>query len=126
MTFEADDTAARIVRQPSIDIFDEGPYKPIQIWDRTGRRPIIAGGNANGDLPMLQFAANQDRPSLCLLLRHDDADREVCYDAGAEQAQAAATRQGWSVISMKNDWERVFSFGAIRGSRSAVGIRATR
>jgi len=115
MIFRADDGGAHVIRQSSIDIFDEGPGKPIQIWDRVGRRPILAGGNANGDIPMFQFTALQERPSLCLLLRHDDDEREVGYDTGAERVQAAADEHGWTVLSMKNDWERVFAFEAESG-----------
>jgi hypothetical protein len=91
-------------------IIDDGPGKPIQIWERIGRRPILAAGNANGDVPMSQFAADQSSPTLCLLVHHDDATREVVYSAGAEQAIKTAAPQHWTTVSMKRDWSRVFSF----------------
>ena len=57
-----------------------------------GRRPILAGGNSNGDIPMLRYAGGKGRPALQLLVLHDDAEREFDYTAGAEasleQAQA--------------------------------------
>ena len=81
----------------------------MRIWSRVGRRPVVAVGNANGDIPMLQFAGGTARPALRLLIRHDDADREFEYDAGAERALDAAKSQGWSVVSIKNDWETVFA-----------------
>ena len=43
------------------DVFDDGPVKPVRIWSRIGRRPILAGGNSNGDIPMLRFAGGTPR-----------------------------------------------------------------
>jgi hypothetical protein len=58
------------------EYLDDGPQKPIPIWSRTGRRPLFAGGNSNGDVPILEFAHREDKPTLQLLVLHDDADRE--------------------------------------------------
>jgi phosphoserine phosphatase len=91
------------------DFFDDGPVKPVRIWSRTGRRPIVAAGNSNGDIPMLQWTGGPGRPALRLLVLHDDADREFDYVAGSERALEAAKAPGWSVISVKNDWATVFS-----------------
>ena len=110
LTFSDDEGGANINRAAALGIIDDGPEKAIQIWERIGRRPIMAVGNANGDVPMLQFAADQERPTLCLLVSHDDAEREVEYSAGAEKAVATAGTDGWTVISMKNDWQQVFAF----------------
>ena len=71
--------------------------------------PIIAGGNSNGDIPMLRFANRPGRPALRTLLLHDDAEREFDYTAGAEDALARAADKGWTVISIKNDWSKVFA-----------------
>ena len=68
------------VEQP----IDDGPGKVVHIWTRTGRKPLLAGGNADGDVPMLETAR------FALLVHHDDAAREFAYDQGAEQALAAA------------------------------------
>ncbi len=57
------------------DVFDGGPVKPIRIWSRIGRRPILVAGNANGDVPALRFAGGPSRPALRLVIRHDDAAR---------------------------------------------------
>jgi hypothetical protein len=91
------------------DVFDDGPVKPIRIWSRIGRRPILAGGNSNGDIPMLRYAGGKDRPALRLLVLHDDAEREFSYKAGAEESLEAAATQGWTVVSIKNDWASVFA-----------------
>jgi phosphoserine phosphatase len=91
-----------------MDFFDDGPEKPVRIWSRIGRRPVIAIGNANGDLPMLEFAGG-GLPALRLVVRHDDAEREFDDAAGAEELLARAERDDWTVISMRDDWERVFA-----------------
>jgi hypothetical protein len=88
-----------------MDLFDDGPVKPVRIWSRIGRRPILAAGNSNGDIEMLHYA----HPGLRLLVNHDDPDREFGYTAGAEKALEAAGAQGWTVISVKDDWSTVFA-----------------
>ena len=75
-----------LLYKAAMDFFDDGPEKPVRIWSRIGRRPILSVGNSNGDLPMLAFSGLPDRPSLRVLILHDDADREFDYVAGAEQA----------------------------------------
>src|SRR5207344_571491 len=90
------------------DVLDDGPAKPVRIWSRIGRRPILVGGNSNGDIPMLQFAREASRLALRLLLRHDDPVREFDYVAGAEKSLELAHEYGWTVVSIKNDWREVF------------------
>ncbi len=96
-----------IVYASALDVFDDGPQKPVRIWSRVGRRPILAAGNANGDIPMLRWAGGA-RPALRLLLLHDDEEREFAYTGGAEDALTAAAAEGWTVVSMKDDWAGVF------------------
>ena len=95
------------LRKWRLDSLDEGPQKPIHIWNRLGRRPLVARGNSNGDIPMLEFA-QQDEPSLRLLILHDDAQREFAYTSGAEKSLARAKELGWTVVSVKDDWTTVF------------------
>ena len=90
------------------EFLDDGRVKPVRIWGRTGRRPIFAAGNSNGDIEMLQFVDAGPLPSLSLLVRHDDAEREFAYTAGAERALALADSQGWTIAGMQRDWARVF------------------
>ena len=87
------------VEQP----IDEGPGKPVHIWTRTGRKPLLAGGNSDGDIAMLELAR------FGLLVRHDDSQREFAYDAGAEHALTKASDRGWTVASMRDDFGTVFS-----------------
>jgi phosphoserine phosphatase len=106
---EGDDDARDVLYKGQMEFFDDGPTKPVRIWSRIGRRPVLACGNSNGDVPMLRFAKLASRPALRLLLLHDDAEREFDYTAGAEQALARADAAGWTVISISNDWASVFA-----------------
>ena len=77
--FSEDEDGGTLVYAAEMDVFDDGPIKPVRIWSRVGRHPILAGGNSNGDIPMLRYAGGRDRPGLRLLLLHDDAEREFEY-----------------------------------------------
>ncbi len=90
------------------EFLDDGPVKPVRIWGRVGRRPIFAAGNSNGDIEMLQFTQAGPGPTLCMLVRHDDGDREFDYTAGAEKALELAGSDGWSIASIRHDWATVF------------------
>jgi hypothetical protein len=104
---EGDDGGA-ILQIAELDVVDDGPGKPVQIWNLIGRRPIIAAGNSNGDLQMLTFAGGPSLPALPLLVVHDDAEREFEYQAGAENILSTAQAHGWNNISIKHDWRTIF------------------
>lgn len=104
-----------VLYKAKMDYFDDGPTKPVRIWSRIGRRPILAAGNANGDIPMLEFTGGRGLPALRLLVRHDDADREFDYTDGAEQALKQAQAHQWTVVSVKHDWRDVFGSGPAAG-----------
>jgi hypothetical protein len=108
LAYASDERGGTITHTPKPDYLDDGPQKPIRIWSRTGRRPLLAAGNTNGDIEMLEFARPENGPSLRLLVLHDDPEREFAYTAGAEQALERADRDGWTVVSIKNDWATVF------------------
>ena len=109
-TFEytSDERGGTITHKAEADYLDDGPQKPIRIWSRTGRRPLLAAGNSNGDIAMLDFTQHPDKSSLRLLVLHDDAEREFAYTSGAEQALDRASGSNWTVVSVKNDWATVF------------------
>lgn len=108
LEFRPGEVGTDLLYKSTIDFFDDGPEKPVRIWSRTGRRPLVAAGNSNGDIPMLRFARHADRDALRLLILHDDHDREFDYVAGAEDAVARARERSWTVVSIKNDWATVF------------------
>lgn len=109
LEFKEHEDSVDVLYQSEMDVFDDGPEKPVRIWSRLGRRPMLVGGNSNGDIAMMRFANVAGRPNLRLLVHHDDADREFTYDDGAEDALARAAERGWTVISMKDDWSKVFT-----------------
>jgi phosphoglycolate phosphatase-like HAD superfamily hydrolase len=108
LAYTSDERGGTITHKPEADYLDDGPQKPIRIWSRTGRRPVLAAGNSNGDVPMLHFTQHRDKPILRLLVLHDDDDREFAYTTGAEQALERAADDGWTVVSVKDDWATVF------------------
>jgi len=95
------DTEVFTTAQP--EFLDDGPMKPVRLWSRIGRRPILAAGNSNGDIEMLEFTRG-----MRILVLHDDSDREFDYTAGAEKALEQAAKDDWTVVSVKNDWTTVF------------------
>jgi phosphoglycolate phosphatase-like HAD superfamily hydrolase len=82
IAYSSEDGQAALMYKGAMDFFDDGPEKPIRIWSRIGRRPILAFGNSNGDVPMLAYSGSDSLPALRLLLLHDDAEREFDYVAG--------------------------------------------
>ena len=108
LKFESRDGHGDLLIQPVLDWLDDGPEKPVRIWNRIGRRPILSAGNSNGDDEMLMYSGRPGAAALRLLVLHDDAEREFDYTAGAERALEHAKTYGWTVVSMKNDWATVF------------------
>ena len=113
--FEMRDGQPVLVRLPEIDFIDDKAGKPVGINSHIGRRPIAAFGNSDGDLQMLQWTAAGPGPRFCLYVHHTDAAREWAYDRkshigkldkGLDEAKA----KGWTVVSMKDDWKRIFPF----------------
>ncbi len=105
---EWDEETGDVRYTAALDFFDDGPVKPVRIWSRIGRRPLLAGGNSNGDMAMLDFARKGG--GMALLVHHDDDSGrgDQPYDAGAERALGAASDRGYTVVSVKRDWTDVF------------------
>jgi phosphoserine phosphatase len=99
--YTSDEHGGTITHKPEADCLVDGPEKPVRIWNRTGRRPLLAAGNSNGDVAMLEFTHHPDHPTLRLVVLHDDAEREFDYTTGAEQALKQADANGWTVISTR-------------------------
>jgi phosphoglycolate phosphatase-like HAD superfamily hydrolase len=104
-----------LMRTPKIDFVDDGPGKPVGIYRSIGQRPLAAFGNSDGDLQMLQFTAAGRGPRLMLIVHHTDAEREYAYDRKSsigrlDKALDEANAKGWTVVSMKTDWKRIFPF----------------
>ncbi|MGY4575622.1 HAD family hydrolase [Bradyrhizobium sp. USDA 3256] len=113
--FEIDKGKPSLIRLPAIDLVDDGPGKPVGINSHIGRRPIAAFGNSDGDFQMLQWATQSSRKRFGLIVHHTDAEREYAYDRKSsfgklDKALDAANSNGWIVVSMKDDWKRMFRF----------------
>jgi len=119
--YEIVDGKPVLMRLPEMNFIDDKAGKPIGINQYIGRRPIASFGNSDGDLQMLEWTSAGDGPRLLMLVFHDDADREYAYGPANGLADTSfgkfsastmgeAKENGWVIISMKNDWNRIFSF----------------
>jgi phosphoglycolate phosphatase-like HAD superfamily hydrolase len=113
--FDVRDGQPVLMRLPQLGFLDDGPGKPVGINGSIGRRPILAFGNSDGDLQMLEWTAAGSGPSLMLLVHHTDSVREYAYDRQSsvgrlDKALDEANAKGWTVVSMKDDWKKVFAF----------------
>ncbi len=102
-----------LVRLPEIDFIDDKAGKPVGINRHIGRRPILAFGNSDGDLQMLQWTAAGKGKHLMGLVHHTDEVREFAYDREShigklDMALDQAQRDGWTVVDMKTDWNEVY------------------
>jgi phosphoserine phosphatase len=114
--FEERDGRSVLMKLPELGSYDDKEGKPVNINLHIGRRPILAFGNSDGDLAMLQYTADNQRSSLMLILHHDDEIREWAYDRDSQigrldKAWDEAKRRGWTIVSMKRDFQRVYGRG---------------
>jgi phosphoserine phosphatase len=110
-----DDNHGRPVlrREAHVEHINDKAGKPVGIEQRIGRKPVFAAGNvrSGGDIQMLQYTKEQSRPGFALLIHHDDAAREFAYEEKNDASLKAARAGGWTVVSMRQDWRRVFPEG---------------
>jgi len=118
--YEVKDGQPVLMRLPKIDFIDDKAGKPVGINKFIGRRPIAAFGNSAGDRQMLEWTGAGSGSRLMMLVFHDDAEREYAYGPAnglpdthfgtfPQALMDEAKKKGWVVISMKNDWKRIFS-----------------
>jgi haloacid dehalogenase-like hydrolase len=112
--YEMRDGKPVLMRLPEINFIDDKTGKPVGINSHIGRRPIAAFGNSDGDQQMLEWTQAGDGARLMMLVHHDDAVREFAYGAESkigtfsDALMAEAKKDGWTVISMKDDWKTIF------------------
>ncbi|WEJ69765.1 HAD family hydrolase [Pseudomonas sp. PSE14] len=113
--FEDHNGQLSIQRLPKLVHNDDGPGKPESIDSIIGRRPILAFGNSDGDLQMLQWTMAGKGKRLAALVHHTDAQREWAYDRQSkvgrlDKALDEAKSKGWVVVDMATEWKRVYPF----------------
>jgi hypothetical protein len=110
-----------LIKEPKLLLNDNNAGKPEGIHLMIGIRPVIAFGNSTGDRQMLEYTKAGDGARLALIVLHDDATREYAYGPAlglpdtkvgtfTQALYDEAKRDGWIIVSMKNDWKRLFSF----------------
>jgi len=110
-----------LTKEPKLLLNDDHAGKPEGIHLMIGRRPYAAFGNSTGDQQMLEYTGAGDGARLMMLVLHDDAEREYAYGPAQglpntrvgtfpQPLFGEAEKNGWTVISMKNDWMRIFAF----------------
>jgi hypothetical protein len=110
-----------LTKEPNILLINDKAGKPEGIHLMIGRRPVAAFGNSDGDRQMLEYTTAGGGARLAMLVLHDDATREYAYGPARglpdskigtfpQALDDQAAKQGWTVISMKKDWKRIFAF----------------
>lgn len=106
-----------LLKEPKVEFIDDGPGKPVGINQFIGRHPIMAFGNSDGDLEMLQWTTLGEpsirHPRFALIVHHTDADREYAYDRDSkvgrlDKAWDEGVRRGWTIVDMNEDWNHIF------------------
>ncbi|WP_395607387.1 HAD family hydrolase [Pseudomonas sp. B22129] len=113
--FQLKDGQPQVLRTAKLAHNDDGPGKPESIDAIIGRRPILAFGNSDGDLQMLQWTAAGQGQRLMGLVHHTDAKREWAYDRNSQigrldKALDEAGTKGWTVVDMATEWNRIYPF----------------
>ncbi|MFT7594219.1 MAG: hypothetical protein ACI8R4_001537 [Paracoccaceae bacterium] len=113
-SYEIIDGVPTIVKAPGIAFIDDKDGKPVNIDRVIGQRPILAGGNSDGDFAMLEWVTAGDGPRLGLIVHHTDAVREYAYDRDSHIGKLAdgldkGPEMGWLIVDMAKDWDRIYT-----------------
>jgi hypothetical protein len=104
------DSTLSIQREPAIASFNDKEGKPVSIQQHIGMRPVFACGNegGEGDIAMLRYSQGNRYPSFQMIINHDDSTREYFYQEKSNATLNAAAKNNWHVVSMKQDWQKIF------------------
>jgi hypothetical protein len=111
--FKVKDGKPVLMRMPKIFFIDDKAGKPVGIYQHIGKRPILAFGNSDSDMQMIEYTMAGEGRRLGLFVHHTDAEREYAYDRKShvgtlDKALDQADANGWIIVSMKDDWRKVF------------------
>ncbi|WP_425046414.1 HAD family hydrolase [Primorskyibacter sp. S87] len=112
--YRTGDDGPQIVKAPAIGFVDDKEGKPINIDRIIGKRPVIAGGNSDGDFAMIEWSTAGEGPRLGLIVHHTDAAREYSYDRDSHIGQLVdgldkGPGMGWLIVDMAQDWDRIYT-----------------
>jgi phosphoglycolate phosphatase-like HAD superfamily hydrolase len=112
--FQDKDGKPALVRQPKLNFLNDKAGKPVGIYQHIGRRPILAFGNSDSDMQMIEYTLAGEGRRMGLFLHHTDAEREYAYDRKSrvgtlDKALDQANAKGWVIVDMKREWKEVFS-----------------
>jgi phosphoserine phosphatase len=115
LKLEVRDGKPVLVKLPEVDLVDDKAGKPVGIQQQIGRRPLMAFGNSDGDLEMLQWTAAGPGPRFALIVHHTDGEREWAYDRPSsigqlDRALDEARAKGWTLVDMQKEWKRIYPF----------------
>jgi hypothetical protein len=110
--FQVKDGKQVLVRQPKIDFINDKAGKPVGIYEHIGQRPILAFGNSDSDMQMIEYTLAGEGRRMGLFVHHTDGDREYAYDRKShvgtlDKALDQAAGEGWIIVDMKKDWKTV-------------------
>jgi phosphoserine phosphatase len=113
--FTQEDSSFYVSLKPEVFHNDDKEGKPIGVYQFIGKKPILAFGNSDGDLQMLQWTSTNTLPNLSLILHHTDSVREYAYDREShigklDKALTEGEQKGWVIVDMKNDFIKIFSY----------------
>ena len=111
--FQVKDSKPELVRLPKINFVNDKAGKPVGIDQHIGRRPILAFGNSDSDMQMIEYTTAGEGRRLGLFVHHTDAEREFAYDRKShvgtlDKVLDQAASRGWIIVDMKKDWKTVF------------------
>lgn len=111
--FQLKDGKQQLVRMPKIDFINDKAGKPVGIYNHIGLRPILAFGNSDSDMEMIEYTMAGKGPRIGLFVHHTDAEREYAYDRESHvgtlnKALDQAKAKGWHIVDMKKDWNTIF------------------
>jgi phosphoglycolate phosphatase-like HAD superfamily hydrolase len=111
--FRLGEAGPLLMKIAEVEVVNDGAGKPVAIDRFIGRRPILAFGNSDGDIEMLEWTMAGSGPRLAALLHHTDAKREWAYDRHSavgrlDKALDLAGANDWTVVDMATDWNTVF------------------
>ena len=111
--FQDKDGKVELVRQPKLDFLNDKAGKPVGIYQHIGRRPILAFGNADADIQMIEYTMAGEGLRLGLFVHHTDAEREYAYDRKShvgtlDKALDQAAANGWIIVDMKKELKQIF------------------